>query len=969
MHDTAAFHHVTKSGDLEPITPHSPSTAIDGNTPIIITLTFSENINRSEFSLDDIQVYANDDIMLSELSPKTIPNDPQNKTQYTLKLTPNSADGYVDIIIPINKISDIAGNTNTDILTIPTIYFDSTWPIITSFTANTSSSSSIANNSKVSGNTQITFTVTFSETVFGFSNDDANNDGMLDDIAITGEATDSVSITSGPLFHSNNTYTFVIESFNANGDIEISIPAGAVTDNSGRQSKASNKFILTFDSLRPTTAISSNDITSGDKTNADNLVLAVTFNDADVFGLTQNDINMTFSDTANSPSIILSNSTITNDAFTTYTLTITHIGTDDQDITLSIPENVASDPAGNGNIASIPYAFSFDNSNPQVSITTINSTVPDLITTPGTVKLDVLFTEPVFGFNSSTSDISITGSALQSGPPQIAPLTITPKPNTDGAEYTFTIPFAQNHEGRLDVQILQDVAIDAAGNPNSKATSSPISFNLDNPTKLTGQIFVQNIDLLNGGEIPASSTPISFIVVFYGQVDQSTLSHDYIMLSGNAFETDDISLNIGTGGKFQIKPTENTRGRLSITIPAGLIKDDHGNDNEKIEFTLTFIAPSTPTVGGPYNNHLSGDSSSGGGKTTPLLASHMILYNTCSQNQDAAVRILTFNLPAVDNIQANLYNSKFVSYGVDVTAQVPVSTYLTNINSNHVYTIFDAKLPVGTKQFFVTVFDTDNPRWTSSTLLDLTDPTSSTPSSTKCANVIYPHELKDPNTQFLSFIEPLALETLPIPLEQLDTKLLGKPTPTFENDPSTTPPSIDSSVPTTVTTPTQSSTPTPTNKDINNNTLTSLDSSTIHPNTNPSSLDDAPIPTTTTPVPEPTSPENTPSPITSPQSSTQPTKTIPPTTPNTLQTNTHDNDNDRKLKPTPSIPIITATPPPPPPPATPHEYYNNVSAPTPDKLPSNTQPTTEPPHQDQEAKTESIFSQWISHLFDWLGLS
>ena len=189
--------------------------------------------------------------------------------------------------------------------------------------------------------------------------------------------------------------------------------------------------------------------------------------------------------------------------------------------------------------------------------------------------------------------------------------------------------------------------------------------------------------------------------------------------------------------------------------------------------------PTLPTPGGGGSNSGSvGIVSSGGGhKTTSVLAANMVSYNTCDQTKNGVVRILAFNSPHVSNIKASVYSKDFMSSGVDVTATIPPNTYLENAKSNYVYTVFDAKLPADTKKFFVTLSNVDDIRQTSSTLIDLTDS-----SATSCADTIFPHPLRDSTTVFRPSIEPITVNTVAVPLEQLRLEITDNSI-MFENNP------------------------------------------------------------------------------------------------------------------------------------------------------------------------------------------
>ena len=190
--------------------------------------------------------------------------------------------------------------------------------------------------------------------------------------------------------------------------------------------------------------------------------------------------------------------------------------------------------------------------------------------------------------------------------------------------------------------------------------------------------------------------------------------------------------------------------------------------HDLVVWTMHFTRFFTVIESLPFNGPATSLGSSGGGghKTTSVLAANMISYNACDPTKNGVVRILAFNSPHISNIKASVYSNDFMSRGADVSTMVSPNTYLENAKSNYVYTVFDAKLPIDTKKFFVTLSNVDDIRQTSSTLIDLTDS-----SATSCADTVFPHPLRDPTTVFRSYIEPITVNTVAVPLEQLRLEL------------------------------------------------------------------------------------------------------------------------------------------------------------------------------------------------------
>ena len=141
-----------------------------------------------------------------------------------------------------------------------------------------------------------------------------------------------------------------------------------------------------------------------------------------------------------------------------------------------------------------------------------------------------------------------------------------------------------------------------------------------------------------------------------------------------------------------------------------------------------------------------GLSNGGGGKTTSVLATNMILYDACSSNQDIAVRVLAFNSLSVESVSVILYAPNTISVGVDVTSHAMPSNYVRYSNNplNYVYSIFDVTVPLDTTKFFVTLSDKSDARMTSSVLVDLSN------SDSVCTGALFPHDLPDDTASFIS---------------------------------------------------------------------------------------------------------------------------------------------------------------------------------------------------------------------------
>ena len=267
-------------------------------------------------------------------------------------------------------------------------------------------------------------TITFSETVTGFT------DG---DIRFTGTATATAALSG-----SGTTYTATITP-SGNGNLGIQVPENVAHDAANNGNVRSQRSTVTIDTAPPTVTI------TGVPTTAQNAAFAVTITFSEtVTGFTDGDIRFTGTATATAA---LSGSG------TTYTATITPSG--DGNLRIQVPANAAN----NGNVASTIHTVTIDTTRPTVAIMGAPTTVT------AAFFITVEFSEPVTGFVQS--ELVITGTAGA---------TITSwKPQAGGTHYKATITPTQ--PGTAIFNVAANVAQDEAGNGNSALTQQTVRAN------------------------------------------------------------------------------------------------------------------------------------------------------------------------------------------------------------------------------------------------------------------------------------------------------------------------------------------------------------------------------------------------------------------------------------------------------------------------------------------------------------
>jgi hypothetical protein len=249
----------------------------------------------------------------------------------------------------------------------------------------------------------------------------------------------------------------------------------------------------------------------------------------------------------------MSENELSND-FTRFVVPI--IPSSDGEVTVSLPANIASDMAGNGNEAAIDFKIYYDSTRPTVTITS-KETDP---TNNSPIIVDVLFSELVMGFDHADLEVTngITGTANTTDSIMYqVPIT----PISDGL-ITASLPSGRTTDNAYNGNVASDVlAISYDGTPPSVI----ISCNESNPT---------------------NNSTFDISVLFSEPVE--------------GFERPDMTVSNGTVGTIltsdntiyavQITPIEE--GAVTISIGTGIAFDQAGNGNLTAEdFTITYALP------------------------------------------------------------------------------------------------------------------------------------------------------------------------------------------------------------------------------------------------------------------------------------------------------------------------------------------------------------------------------------------
>ena len=410
-------------------------------SPVNFKATFSEPINLINFTPDDVTLTGIAGATTAVITEVT----PFNGTTFSIKVSGMTGDGTVTASINAGKVSDLAGNTNTASTSTGgnTIIYDKNIPSVTINQA--------VGHSDPSNSGADLYTVTFSETVSGFSPEDISFVGST----APGTLTAAISGT-GPV------YTVSVSGMTGNGIVTASIPAGKVSDSVVNLNTASTSTDnqVTLDISAPTAAIIVTDTTLSI---GETSLVTFTFSEA-VTGFTNDDLT-------------IANATLTTvsstDGGITWTATLAPTaGVTDSTNIITLDNTGLQDSVGNtGSGSTNSNNYVIDTNAPTVTINQAAGQADP--TNIGPVNYTVIFSELVTGFG--TGDVTLVGSA------GATTATIT------GSGTTYNVAVSgMTIGGTIIATVLADAARDSVSNGNavSSSTDNTISFTFDTTTTL-----------------------------------------------------------------------------------------------------------------------------------------------------------------------------------------------------------------------------------------------------------------------------------------------------------------------------------------------------------------------------------------------------------------------------------------------------------------------------------------------------
>ncbi|WP_305983281.1 beta strand repeat-containing protein, partial [Roseivirga thermotolerans] len=521
--------------DLAPGTEESYTVQADNISPTVTISSNASNPQSGAFTAtftfsEDVTGFAIDDITISNGAASNFQTT--SASVYTATITP-AADGEVTINVAADKASDAVGNNNTAATQL-SLTNDETAPTVTI--------SSDATNPQSGA---FTATFTFSEDVTGFE---------VGDITVGNGAASNFQTSSASVYTATITPA-------ADGAVTIDVAANKAIDAASNNNIAATQLSITNDETAPSRV--SGSIVGKTYGLNQNMDITVEFDEAVVVETSGGtpSINIAMGG-QNKTAIYLSGSGTTTLTFRYTTLAG---DSDSNGVTVGNIElngGVIADAAGNN--ASLNGSYTgqadvrVDTAVPTVTISS-SSTGPVL----GQFDVTITFSESVTGFEAS--DLQLSNGTIASG-------------SFSGSGTTYTATINGNNHGNVTVDIVADVATDAAGNGNTSATQFSIFNDIISPS----------LTITTSANDPINA---AFTATF--AFDEAV----------TGFTVDDISVGNGSASNFSGSGTTYTAtitpdgdGEVTVDVAHSIAADAAGNfNNSATQLSLTYDA-TLPTL-------------------------------------------------------------------------------------------------------------------------------------------------------------------------------------------------------------------------------------------------------------------------------------------------------------------------------------------------------------------------------------
>ena len=553
-----------------------PPTAVITSSPVALDYPYT-NLNPVTFSIEfseNVINLINSDILVNGL-PFAGVLTPVTAKNYTFPVVPGALNQTLNISLPSGVCTDLFNSLNRE--ASYSIIYDGQLPVPTV-------SSYVANNLYTN---DANFPV-----YIGYGELIKSGQFVATDITVTNTISPLTSVFADDI-NGNYTFNAIFSSLTDGLVATIDVPQGIAMDRaSNLNSRASQKFSITYDGTAPNMTIAGFDLALGMPT------IKVKFSTTFAYAIQDNlsgiySVNMTFKGAQGG---FISPSPLTNIMAPFGSLSAVNFVDPAVTSVVIFTYNVyMEDQVGNSSNRIV--LIEFDNSNP---IPTISSLVnvnvnpkvsPTYLTT---IPVIVNFKEQVVGFTTSDIVRSATVGSLN-----ISDLGVT-SPTTAGV-YTFNL----NLVGALSnsiitLDIAADISSDMAGNPNFAASRYTIQYDAIDPipvisSTLVTPVYAFDIPVyINFGEAMRYGVPYVDPTEYFLMTDLIVTSNGTTITNPAFNFRDDLS------GVYSFNvniPDPNKQGILTINVPAGITKDWSGRFNVGAIFTIAYdrIVP-IPTI-------------------------------------------------------------------------------------------------------------------------------------------------------------------------------------------------------------------------------------------------------------------------------------------------------------------------------------------------------------------------------------
>jgi hypothetical protein len=520
----------------------STTSSPTNGTSVAYSVTFSETITG----------FASGDITLSGTSGSsgswTI-STPTNTAGniWTFSASNASAiDGTVIATIGTNAVTDSASNTGpASPSAAASVTIDRTNPGVSSFAPTTSSPTN---------GTSVAYSVTFSETITGFTSGD---------ITLSGTSGSSGSWTiSAPTNTGGNTWTFTASNASAaDGTVIATIGANTVSDSATNTGPASSSAAasVTIDRTKP--VVSSFASTTSSPTNGTIIDYSVTFSET-VSGFASGDITLSGTSGSQGSWTV---STPTNTGGNTWTFSASNTSAADGTVIATIGSDTVSDSTSNTGPASpsAAAAVTIDRTKPAVESFAALSSSP---TNGTTIEYSVTFSESVSGFASG--DISLSGTSGSSGS-----WTVSTPTNTTGNTWTFSASNVLAIDGTVIATIGSNTVTDSAGNTGPASPSAAAAVTIDRTAP-----GISSFEPTTSS--PSNGTSVAYSVTFSESVTGFSAADVAVSGTSGSQGSWTVSSPSGSGAgpyTFNVSNASAADGTVIATINATTVSDPAGN--------------------------------------------------------------------------------------------------------------------------------------------------------------------------------------------------------------------------------------------------------------------------------------------------------------------------------------------------------------------------------------------------------